>query len=282
MAGRLQNLETWLKEIQDLDVEAILVHDKQDEETSVELASLLRALNSENIHFIEQTVNSPGLARNLGLQIAKGSWIQFVDSDDVVLVSDVLAAIHQSRDSTAIIGRFRWVNSDSNKRENSPEWTSTKRKNFRRLFVDPGLWRITLKMDFIQSKTFSELRLAEDILYLYSLDLVPEEICFVDAIHYEYFTNQESQLSQNPNTQYQLVEMLRRIETIPAKETLDVRGLIYARVLLSLLKRHEFSLLLTVTRLIVKNIKLSPNFLFSLLRALVSVAAYKFKKNCES
>ena len=137
-------------------------------------------------------------------------------------------------------------------------------------------------MDFIQGKTFSELRLAEDILYLYSLDLVPEEICFADAIHYEYFTNQENQLSQNPNTQYQLVEMLRRIETIPAKETLDVRGLIYARVLLSLLKRHEFGLLLTVTRLIVKNIKLSPNFLFSLSRALASVAAYKFKKNCES
>ena len=282
MAGRLQNLESWLREIRDLDVEAILVHDKQDEETSIELTSLLKALNSENIHVIEQTVNSPGLARNLGLQIAKGSWIQFVDSDDVVLVSEVLASIHKSWDSNAIVGRFRWVDSESNKSRNSPQWALSKRKNFRQLFVDPGLWRITLKMDFIQGKTFSELRLAEDILYMYSLDLVPEEICFVDSFHYEYFINQESQLSQSLKTQVQLLEMLRRIETIPAKETLDVRGLIYVRVLLSLLKRHKFNLLLPVNRLIVANIKLSPNFLLSLLRALASVAAYKFKKNYES
>lgn len=278
MAGRLQNLESWLSEIGDLDVEAILVHDKQDEETSAELASLLRRLNSEKIHLIEQTVNSPGLARNLGLQKARGSWIQFVDSDDVVLVKDVLAAIHESKDSAAIVGRFRWVNSESNKRENSPRWTLNIRGNFRQLYIDPGLWRITLKGDFIQGKTFSELRLAEDILFLYSLGLIPEDVCFVDAIHYEYFINLDGQLSQSSNTQVQLVEMLRRIETIPAREILDVRGLIYARVCISFLKRFEFKLLLCVIRLIIKKIRNHPQFSLSLLFAFGTVAMYKLKK----
>ena len=82
MAGRLNNLSSWLCEALDFDVEVRLVHDFHDEDTSREVQELLRKLNNKNIIFLEMKFGSPGLARNHGLKDANSKWVMFVDSDD--------------------------------------------------------------------------------------------------------------------------------------------------------------------------------------------------------
>ena len=89
MSGRLALMQSWLTSISNLDtVEVIVVHDKQDEETSRELREILNSVNSDRCILIEEFVNSPGLARNLGLKAASGIWVIFADSDDKLMILD--------------------------------------------------------------------------------------------------------------------------------------------------------------------------------------------------
>ena len=77
MANELFELETWVRNSSGLDIEIIIVHDIQDEETEEQLVNLFASLQDDRLRFIQEKVNSPGLARNLGLKIAQGKWIAF-------------------------------------------------------------------------------------------------------------------------------------------------------------------------------------------------------------
>ena len=68
MANDLVELETWIRDSSGLDVEIIIVHDVQDEETEEQLANLFASLQDHRLRLIQEQVNSPGLARNLGLK----------------------------------------------------------------------------------------------------------------------------------------------------------------------------------------------------------------------
>jgi glycosyltransferase involved in cell wall biosynthesis len=77
------------------DIEIILVDDAScengDSEGLAELKELLEFTGKyENIIYVRQERNlGPGAARNLGLTLAKGEWIFFMDGDDVIY-GDVL------------------------------------------------------------------------------------------------------------------------------------------------------------------------------------------------
>ena len=45
MAGRLQNLQTWLSRLGNLSVEVVLIHDKKDELTGIALREMICKLD---------------------------------------------------------------------------------------------------------------------------------------------------------------------------------------------------------------------------------------------
>jgi GT2 family glycosyltransferase len=86
-------------------VEIILVDDGSDENGKGELLEFMN--NTPNLIFIRQEENSgPGSVRNLGLKRARGEWVFFMDSDDVIYgeklpeLADFLA---KERDSDIIV-----------------------------------------------------------------------------------------------------------------------------------------------------------------------------------
>ena len=79
MHGKLEKLESWLKEIKDLPIEVLLIHDKRDNDTSFELQVLLKKLQNRKIVFKEGVYGSPGMARNAGLEGVSNYWTCFLD-----------------------------------------------------------------------------------------------------------------------------------------------------------------------------------------------------------
>ena len=56
-----------------------------DGSTNPDIITFLQTINEENIHIVRQENMGPGGARNTGIDLAKGEYISFVDSDDYIL-----------------------------------------------------------------------------------------------------------------------------------------------------------------------------------------------------
>ena len=65
-------------------IEIIIVDDGSTDDTAA-AADELAAVNGEEIRVIHQSNTGPGLAREAGRQTARGEFIQYLDSDDVLL-----------------------------------------------------------------------------------------------------------------------------------------------------------------------------------------------------
>ena len=65
-------------------IEIIIVDDGSTDDTAA-AADELAAVNGEQIRVIHQSNTGPGLAREAGRQTARGEFIQYLDSDDVLL-----------------------------------------------------------------------------------------------------------------------------------------------------------------------------------------------------
>ncbi|MGQ0799753.1 MAG: glycosyltransferase family 2 protein [Pseudomarimonas sp.] len=64
-------------------VEVIIVDDGSTDDTAEAIAKL-KAAHQPNIRSVHQENSGPGAARNLGLQLARGEFIQYLDSDDLL------------------------------------------------------------------------------------------------------------------------------------------------------------------------------------------------------
>jgi len=65
-------------------IEIIIVDDESTDDTPACIQSLV-ASNPDNIRSVRQKNGGPGLARETGRQLARGEFIQYLDSDDVLL-----------------------------------------------------------------------------------------------------------------------------------------------------------------------------------------------------
>lgn len=276
MAGKLQNLHQWLIQAEEHDVEIILVHDKQDSETSSELHQMLSALRNPKIRLIEKTVNSPGLARNVGMEEARGRWIQFVDSDDLIDLTSVSGAIVEAERQKldVISGRFRRIFQGLEKQKDSPDWSVKNLENLRTIFTDPGLWRFTFKAERIAGKRFREFLMGEDILFLYELELESSEIYFSPAFHYSYFVGDPNQLSTDPGKSQEAIKTLRYMILSSCKCDRDIRAIIHMRIFLGFIKRRRFQALTETITLCVIAISKDPKILVSYILSIIHIAKY--------
>ena len=104
MAGRLTNLEKTFEDCRQEKVEFVLVHDEQDSVTHIEILALLSKFRDMNIKLYRKTFNSPGLARNYGVEHSTGSWFCFADSDDLPHIANLIRTTRCAQSSGVKIG----------------------------------------------------------------------------------------------------------------------------------------------------------------------------------
>ncbi len=205
ISGRMENIERWIPECPP-EFEIILIVDEYGDSTFELLSEFLESkLNKAQITLLRGRFGGPGLARNKGLEISRGAWIVFWDSDDlpnVKAVSRVLSKVNGNED--VIVCGYEVVNRDLK--------TSYVTKSLAKLACNPGIWRILINQESIQDSNFPDIRLGEDQVFLSKLIDYSKHIVYEDLCIYSYFTSLTGQLTSGTKNALHLLKAANLIK----------------------------------------------------------------------
>jgi len=209
MTGRLQNFAITMNKLcAETEIQVILIHDIQDLTTGPEIRSVLDLHPNGSVILVEKYIGSPGGARNLGMTFVTGTWVNFVDSDDIYDPCKLIEILREPRsiEVNAFISNYETIDSISklvNLHEHKRSWT--------KIAFEPGLWRWTFLAKSIGSTRFSNLSMGEDQKFLYEFCQQKPEIHFTDITTYRYTTNQQLQLTNQRKPKRDLLQVLSEI-----------------------------------------------------------------------
>lgn len=191
-------VSTWASKIEFPEVELILVDDEKfiDSDSHRKLMRELEfCKNNLKITHIITAFNGPGAGRNIGKELASGEWVVFWDSDDFPNLEATLNVIEQNKEFEvdAIVSQYRNISAKTNL-----EIYRSNDRTINELVFNPGLWRIIFaNSDKFKRLKFIETYMGEDQAFILNCLFANFKLSFNDTVIYNYFTNQEFQLTRN-------------------------------------------------------------------------------------
>jgi glycosyltransferase involved in cell wall biosynthesis len=201
----LESLKIWLKRDNiPTNFRIILVHDVQKQDLAgIELYELLSCLGKENFVYVKGQFGSPGAARNAGLIKTTAQWICFWDSDDYPAPQEfnsMIAAGIQNH-SQICIGQFEIISHESREHIISVHGNSTIS-----IATTPGFWRMAFLKESIGDVRFTNSRMGEDQLFLFSIDFASLHWHRHNAVVYQYVIGATSQLTRGTENYVNLLD----------------------------------------------------------------------------
>lgn len=170
------------------DYEIILVNDGSSDSS----LDILREFekNNKNIRVIDQSNSGASVARNKGIEVAKGTFIMFIDIDDYIS-SDYLSTFFDSittLEADIVIGGFKRV--ENEKTMYSFKLSDDSWSKYRS--VSP--WSKIYRRDFLLQNAlkFKEYALGEDVLFNLSAYSKTDKIFTIPFEGYYWYFNSES------------------------------------------------------------------------------------------
>lgn len=246
----LRYLEYLVRETDRLEIEFIVVHDKHDEQTSIQLCRLHSDAKAKNFKLYESVFNSPGLARNKGLLEASGEWIAFWDSDDQPNPAKFVEMVRlgELNRSEIVIGNFLVL---AKSLEYQSRGTLTKSKKLQ-LISNPGLWRMAFRSTIAKECRFIPSLMGEDQVYLVDLRLFDRNIYWHKDNVYKYKTGEANQLTaayKNIDSLHQTVRALFERSESLSTEKGNFGILVLYRLLLTGILRGNLEMKIRFLRL---------------------------------
>ena len=252
MAGKLNRLETSLSHSLTQQVKFVLIEDRSDDDTYVELERLKAKYSEIEIELMRVSLGSPGLARNSGLDTVQTEYFMFADSDDNFFTSNILDAIDSAPgDTDVIIGSFLKSTNKSGKVSS----INPSHPLYLDLAMNPGLWRMVFKTSAMNTIRFKSYKMAEDQLWLAEAGLLDKKIILSKSIFYEYFINNIGSLTSNKATRQDLKLVLNEISTITSDASRNSKLIycVFVKIWLrSILESKSFADFFTQTVFFVK------------------------------
>jgi len=199
MYGKLQLMRLWMEEIDPKYIDVVLVHDAQDELTGEELKSVIRQFPDKQIQLVEGTYGSPGLARNAGIEVAKGDWLAFWDSDDSPNVEGFIEMVSRAEQLgyELAVGGYKVVDQSQSIKVSSNfsfpslgDWGSN-------IPINPGIWRWAFRKELFENLRFEPFSMGEDQSLLVCIKPLSRNLLIYERSVYRYSTNILGQLTAN-------------------------------------------------------------------------------------
>ena len=239
------------------DYELILINDGSEDNTLSEM----KKYESENIIVINNEENKGlGASRNIGVKIAKGEFIIYLDGDDELYNNETLEKINEvvTKDNADIsFFGVKYVGGD-NKVYLSNKENSTKEA---RLSCDVffGVPSKCWKTQFLRDNniTFIENMYYEDMVYSMKATILSEKLSYGEFPIFKYYRNRPGSIMSTPNLKrctdmYKMLShMMELYEITPSK---------YKKYVLSFIKNETQSIPCRIDIILkaIKNNELSP------------------------
>lgn len=201
MVGKLGNLSQTLSSCAELPIQIILIHDDANDGTEEALDELLvdfKGLPLERLHL---QCESPGLARNLGIKVAKADWVCFWDSDDLPNPAGIISLLNsidlESYD--VLIGEIATQSgSDCSTRKNH-RFPVTDDSVQMHLANMPAFTRMIFRRGLIGDHIFPAFKIGEDQCFLRKIEFLNSRVFYSEELLYVYVSDFEGQLSRRPS-----------------------------------------------------------------------------------
>lgn len=179
------------------DWELVVVDDRSQDATHSLLDELAIRVG-ERMKVVHREDNcGPAAARNVGLGLASGRWITFIDSDDVYLPSRLETMIDATNDSTdVVVCRHELVALDGTVTERGaragnlpgPEAAAATLREERTNYVWDKLFRASI----VQDLRFPDIRRAEDNVFTVTALMRARNVRYLEEVGYRYMVSTES------------------------------------------------------------------------------------------
>jgi glycosyltransferase involved in cell wall biosynthesis len=190
MHGRLHNFKKMVEDTSNFSIQLIVVHDINDDKTGRELQIILN--NKANIKLIEGKYGSAGDARNAGLELVDSEWVGFWDSDDKPEVKQYLDLVAKVKEEQNLVGygNFLKISAIPNKLQKSKNSFNIEgATNSLKLHKNPGIWRWIFASEVLKNTKFSNLKLGEDVCFLFSILQKVDKVTTSSQVVYKYFVD---------------------------------------------------------------------------------------------
>ena len=171
-------------QINNPNVEVILVDDGCSEKRFDEYLSWLRTMDFSYDSFIKVIHKENGgvsSTRNAGLDLAKGKYIAFIDSDDMIMPNYVETLLNLIDTRNEDIIYFNWLDVNTNEIVRHPD--------------NPSVWKAIYKKEILP--LFDEtLKAREDYFFNEELDKHGYTKYYYDKVLYIYNSGREDSLTQ--------------------------------------------------------------------------------------
>ena len=274
MSGRLANLSKWLDEAHAQNVKVILVHDESQDATRTELLQLLELKKSINFSLIETNVQSPGLARNLGLEIVDTPWFSFADADDFVYVSSILKLLGETELSDCEIGIGSYISSDLRSGAEGVVKPPDSKEDAIALHLvkKMGLWRFVFSTKFFGDIRFTKHKMGEDFLYTNLVLNRTNQVFTSSQVVYKYFHGGSGNLTSNQSVMSEMIGIVKLIKSLEpvTRIAMAFKAFAIQKLTLSLLKNLAAQEKLVEKYKLLTNLISRPIYLARLLMSLKS------------
>jgi glycosyltransferase involved in cell wall biosynthesis len=241
MSGRMNNMSTWLQQVENFPIEIILVNDNSTDSTFTELTELKKQFDPLRIQLISGEFFGPGGARNAGLSLAQGEWVVFWDSDDTPFPSAFFEMIKSAatRDLDYAVGN--WIASPNSNSKGATVRTSAHGTGLLELIKYPGIWRWAFKRSAVGNIRFPSVLLGEDLVFLSKLQIRLSRVYRYSKPVYAYSIGNDTQLTSKKSIRKNsdaLHQYLNSIDFFIGKVTF-FGFLIKAKLLVSTIIRND-------------------------------------------
>lgn len=253
IAGKSEFLRSWIFDVDYNLTEVLLVHDVQDNQTSIELDSII--VSAPSVKIFETQVNSPGAARNTGIENASGKYITFWDADDYPNYEEYL---YETVRLDALNGDCSILNFET---EINPRNYAGVFHNSDLLLVafNPGIWRWIFRRESLSGISFPKLRMAEDQVFLARYLEHKRKFIFSERVSYRYMRSGHHQLTRNTEVLVDLVESaLFTSKLIKNSQNLSFTSLLFIRQCLTGIKKGNFLVKYKLSIQLIRTLLISP------------------------